>query len=362
MSKYKVSVAVPVYNNEKYVRVCVESIINQTLDDIEIILLENGCTDNCPEILDEYGKRYPGKVKVIHKGNDGYGQSINVGLHSAQGEYFAIVESDDFIRPTMLETLYYIAKKNNVDIVKGNYSIFTTNNGVIKSKDCKLCSDNNLYGKILTSKECYQQVVQKIALYTWSGIYRTEFLRKNDIYHNETPGASYQDNGFWFLTFACAETFYFVDDYFYMLRRDNPNSSIFSKDKVYCIRDEYDFILKFLERRKELYSKSIELYWWARFGAYRFNYNRIDNKYKYKFLEHFRECILYAIHRNEVNQTLYSKTLWDFIMRITNDIDRFYLDSIEKRDISIFRKIILCYQDNGLIYTIKKCIEKLSNK
>lgn len=364
MFKYKISIAVPIHNTEMYIRMCIESILNQSLENIQIILLDNGSTDNTPAILDEYSKKYPQKIKVIHKEDKGYGQSINVGLENAEGEYFAIVESDDIIRPLMYETLYKVAKENgDIDIVKADYANFQIKNGILKKKEFNLCSDKSLYNKILYNKTNYVELIQKIALYTWSGIYRTEFLRKYNIKHNETPGASYQDNGFWFLSFINAKTFYFVNKSFYLLRRDNPNSSIFSKEKVYCIRDEYEYILNYLKERPDLYKKFIELYWWARFGAYRFSYNRIDWQYKKEFLLHFRKIILKAILRKEVNIELYSKTLWDTLSKILNDPDRFLLEDYRRsKESTNLNKLLWCYEDNGLKYTINKIFEKITTK
>ena len=102
----KVSVIVPVYNVEKYLKKCIDSIIKQTLTDMEIICVDDGSTDSCPEILDEYAN-LDHRIKVIHKTNAGYGHAVNTGFAYAKGEYIGIVESDDYILPEMYETLYY---------------------------------------------------------------------------------------------------------------------------------------------------------------------------------------------------------------------------------------------------------------
>lgn len=369
--KYKISIAIPIHNTEKYVRDCIESVINQSLSEIEIILLDNGCTDGCPQILDEYANRYFPKVKVIHKEDKGYGQSLNVAMSVAEGEYFAFVESDDIIRPNMYAVLYDIAKKNgNIDVVKGDYSIFTTgplNTLIIEDKS--LCSSPQMYNHVIYPQEGFwKEVIQNAALYTWSGIYRIDFLKQNRILHNETPGASYQDNGFWFQTMISANTVYFVDQPFYMLRRDNPNSSINSKEKVYCIRDEYEFILDYINSRPDLYKNVIELYWWARFGAYRFSYRRIGEQYKLEFLLHFRETILYAINRGEVNKTLFSKIFWNQICKILDDPSRYNEQYIYRQlqnddgKKNLIKRLKWCYEDNGLSYTVKKAFEKLFAK
>ena len=82
----------------------------------------------------------------------------------------------------------------------------------------------------------------KFIINTWCGIYKRDFIEKYHIRHNETPGASFQDNGFWFQTFMFAKTAYFMDTPFYMNRRDNPNSSVKNKEKVYAIKNEYDLL------------------------------------------------------------------------------------------------------------------------
>ena len=92
----KVSVIIPVYNVEKYLRQCLDSVINQTLKDIEIICVDDGSTDNCPNILDEYAAK-DARIKIIHKKNEGYGKAMNVGISHASGEYIGIVEPDDYI-------------------------------------------------------------------------------------------------------------------------------------------------------------------------------------------------------------------------------------------------------------------------
>ena len=116
----KVSILVPIYNVEKYLRQCLESVVNQTLKDIEIICINDGSTDSSPEIIREFASR-DSRIKVIDKPNTGYGHSMNQGLKAATGEYIGIVESDDFAELNMFEVLYNTAKSNGAEIVKSNY-------------------------------------------------------------------------------------------------------------------------------------------------------------------------------------------------------------------------------------------------
>ena len=93
-----VSVLIPVYNTEKYVRECVESVRKQTLHEIEILCLDDGSTDRSAEILDELATEDE-RIHVMHKKNSGYGSTMNLGIRAAQGKYVGIVESDDYIEP-----------------------------------------------------------------------------------------------------------------------------------------------------------------------------------------------------------------------------------------------------------------------
>lgn len=115
MTTPKVSIVVPVYNTEKYLRRCMNSIINQTLKDIEIIIVDDGSKEVCAALCDEISKT-DSRIKVIHKENGGLGFARNSGIEAATGEYIGFVDSDDYIDPTMCETLYNAAKKYNADL------------------------------------------------------------------------------------------------------------------------------------------------------------------------------------------------------------------------------------------------------
>jgi glycosyltransferase involved in cell wall biosynthesis len=115
-NKPKVSIIVPVYNVEKYFARCMDSLMNQTMKEIEIILVDDGSPDNCPEMCDKYAEK-DSRVRVIHKKNDGLGMARNSGLEIAGGDFIAFVDSDDFVNVSMYENLYKIAKEQDYDAV-----------------------------------------------------------------------------------------------------------------------------------------------------------------------------------------------------------------------------------------------------
>lgn len=119
----KVSVIVPIYKVERYLCQCIDSILAQTLKDIEVILVDEGDLDACRAICDmyEFGAKKDSRIRTIHEKSGGYGASVNKGFYIAQGEYISIIESDDFIKPTMYEEMYNYAKKLGADVVKTPY-------------------------------------------------------------------------------------------------------------------------------------------------------------------------------------------------------------------------------------------------
>ena len=112
----KVSIIVPIYNVEKYLHQCVNSLLNQILKDIEIILVDDESPDNCPAMCDEYAKQ-DSRIKVIHKKNEGLGYARNSGLEIATGEYIAFVDSDDYVELDAYQKLYSIAVDKKTDVL-----------------------------------------------------------------------------------------------------------------------------------------------------------------------------------------------------------------------------------------------------
>ena len=121
MDKALISVIIPVYKVEKYLDKCVESIVNQTYKNLEILLVDDGSPDNCPKMCDDWAKK-DDRIKVIHKENAGVSMARNTGIDNASGEYIAFVDSDDYILPTMYEKLLESAEQNNSDIVMCRFS------------------------------------------------------------------------------------------------------------------------------------------------------------------------------------------------------------------------------------------------
>ena len=110
-----VSVIIPIYNVEKYLSECIESVINQTYSDLEIILVNDGSTDNCRDICERY-KRKDSRIKLVHKNNGGLSSARNAGIDVANGDYYTFIDSDDYIMSDMIEQLVYAIQSANADV------------------------------------------------------------------------------------------------------------------------------------------------------------------------------------------------------------------------------------------------------
>ena len=279
----RVSVLVPIYNVEKFLPECLDSLVNQTLKDIEIICINDGSTDRSPQIIQEYAKKDK-RIKVINKKNSGYGDSMNQGLKKAKGEYVGIVESDDFIDLDAFEKLYKIAKKYDCDVVKSNFYEYYGDEKKDKGKS-NLFLEQDL-GRVLNPRESINIFYQAPCI--WAAIYKRSFLEKNEIDFLPTPGASYQDTGFNLKVWSAAKRVYFVDQAFLHYRQDNSNSSVKDSGKIYCVSEEYKSIEEFLRKRGDLEELG-PIMVTSKFGAYIWNLRRLSFKAAMKFAKQVKK-------------------------------------------------------------------------
>ena len=160
MSKYKVSVIIPVYGVEKYIGKCLDSLVNQTLKDIEIIVVNDGTKDNSQKIIDKYAKKYK-NIKALIKENGGQGSARNYGLEHATGEYIGYVDGDDYVEYDMYEKLYNKAKENDLDVVIcGNYNVSEDYKN--KTTDLEFTKfDDNFINALLGKKAVWNKIYKR---------------------------------------------------------------------------------------------------------------------------------------------------------------------------------------------------------
>lgn len=312
----KVSIIVPAYNVEPYLVECMESITKQTLSDIEIICINDGSTDGTLKILKSYAEKDP-RIVLIDKENGGYGIGMNIGLSVATGEYIGIVEPDDFVPVNMFGDLYEIAKANDLDFVKADFYRFErASNGDMFLTYNHLDRKNQYYNQVFDPSHTPEAI--RFIMNTWSGIYRKAFLDEYHIRHNETPGASFQDNGFWFQTFAFAKRGMVIDKPYYMNRRDNPNSSVKNVQKIYCINAEYDHIRDVLMQYPETWERFKTYYTLKRFHNSVATLRRISNEFKKDYVERFSKEMKRAKQTGEMDEELFTAAERDNLHLLMN--------------------------------------------
>ena len=311
----KVSILVPIYNVEKYLRECLESLSNQTLQDIEIICINDGSTDNSLDIIKEYINK-DCRFKLIDKANSGYGISMNMGLDIATGEYIGIVESDDFANLNMFENLYKLAKKNDLDVIKSDWNLYWTNGQTIKAGEIKKSKCN----KIINVDKCKE--ILNIMPAIWSAIYKREFLAENNIKFNETAGASYQDTGFAFKVMLTAKSLMLVNDAYINYRQDNPNSSVKSSAKAYAVCIEFESIEKYMKEKGLL--AHLEYFYSIMFKAYCHNLLRLDKSLVEDFIEKYSETFKRIVKEEALGYLFYSRCKEKDVKTLITDTKKYY--------------------------------------
>lgn len=204
----KLSIIVPVYKVEQYIHKCVDSILNQTFTDFELILVDDGSPDDCGKVCDEYAQN-DNRIKVIHQKNSGVSVARNKGVEVATGEYIGFVDSDDYISPKMYSVLMNAALNTDADIIKCGYQEFD-DFGLGKVRDFK--GKPNLIVDRNDILECYFESVLFIVV--WNAIYKRELIK--DVKY--PVGVIAEDNYVSGMYLACAQKVYIVDEVLYFYR------------------------------------------------------------------------------------------------------------------------------------------------
>lgn len=244
--KIKVSVIVPVYNVEKFIDKCLNSLVKQSLKEIEIIVVNDGTKDNSQKIIDKYVKKYPDKIKSYIKENGGQGSARNYGLKKATGEYIGYVDSDDFVEKDMYKKLYNKAKENNYDIVVcGNYNVSEDYQN--KNIDAFINNYNTDLENIFFGK-----------MAVWNKIYKRDILIKNKLEFKEKVW--YEDLAFTLKAIMNSNTFAFIDEplYDYLIREGSTMNNSNVKRNLEIL-DAFNDILSYIQHnKKEEYFSKIE--------------------------------------------------------------------------------------------------------
>lgn len=355
MSSIAVSIIVPVFNTVSYLHTCLDSILNQTLNNIEIICINDGSTDNSLEILKNYQK-IDDRIKIINKNNEGQGIARNIGIDNASGEYIAFVDSDDFIKEDMLEKLYKSAINNNLDLVmckvasfdeltsEINDSLWYYSLGVFKD-----------FEKNVFSHKDTRDFTCEISVTPYNKLYKNSFIKKHNIKFAEN--LIFEDEVFFYDVYLKANKISIVDETLYYYRMNRKGSTVEkTEDKNYS-----DIVPIF----KLIMDKFIETNNWEDYKVYVSNrfihlmlwrYSQTSEKFRKPFFNSLKELLTQLLTDIVIKDNLNLK-IKHRVNLLINSID--YEDFTIKDKSKLFSIVMACY---NVEHYISDAIESVINQ
>ena len=249
MWEVKVSVVVPVYNQERHLEECLQSLLNQTLQDIEVICVDDGSTDRSKEILDEIAAK-DGRVKILHQKNQYAGVARNNGFSVATGKYVCFLDSDDFFASSLLEKTYLRAEETNADIILFGAKKYNTETKTVEDAPWYFNRHYLPKGKDVFSRA---DVPDKIMLLTspapWTKLYRSDFIREQNLQFQALQNSN--DAFFTLLAVSVAQRIAYVDEdlVYYRVGQSSNLQSGKAKNPT-CFIEAYTQLYQELTRRK----------------------------------------------------------------------------------------------------------------
>lgn len=262
----KISVIIPVYNVEKYLKKCLDSVLAQTLDGLEIICVDDGSTDSSFEIMREYTKKDK-RIKLLQKENGGLSSARNFGLKASSAEYISFIDSDDYVHPSMLEKMYDALVQNDVDL-----AVCSANVIYESSTETKASDDAYLAPKFLGKNEIDSAILHSLNVFAWNKLFKKSIIDEFKISFPE--GLLYEDACFYFQYMSVAKTIFCLEDkFYYYIRRENSiMSDTFGKkgakalDHLKICDVIYDFLVEnnlYIQYRKDFLTFYISYFWMA---------------------------------------------------------------------------------------------------
>lgn len=257
-----ISIIVPIYKVEKYIKQCVDSIIAQTYKDIEIILVDDGSPDNCPHICDNYAKA-DSRIKVVHKKNGGLMSARQAGLRAATGDYIGFVDGDDWIEPDMYEQFALAIDKYHPDMLLSEFYFSYTNEDGLSSQQLskpyfeKSDMENEIYPTMLFKDRFYSFGINPCC---WSKVFKKELLESN-LYKVTSKIKIGEDAAFTYPCLLEANNVAYIDKFLYHYRiNDTSMTKAYDQNLENTILIPYDILKKVFENCNYDFSNQLNYY------------------------------------------------------------------------------------------------------
>ena len=283
----KISIIMPVYNVGKYLRQSLDSLISQTIKDIEIICIDDGSTDGCYEILEEY-KLKDSRIKVIHKSNKGTGAARNDGLRLAEGEYIGFADPDDFVKPDMFEKLYNLMKEHNLDIAMCMPDGYDDKNGVYAPFPYFVDAnfENVPSGRVFNKNDISPF---KYPMCIWNKLYTKKLFDENHIDFAE--GLDFEDHKVIFGSLLAAQRMYFIKDKLYVYRHNREGSILTDNNRRLIDQIEMFDIVENLMKETNTFDKFKQDFLEYKIHNMLYYYGMIKPQYKQEYYEKMKTSL-----------------------------------------------------------------------
>lgn len=291
-----VSIVVPIYNVELYLEKCLESLINQSYSNLEIILVNDGSTDNCLEICKKY-KEKDDRIIVIDKENGGLSDARNCGLHKCRGKYVCFIDSDDYINKNYVECLHKAIELNDSDISICKYRMVTDNED--NNEDVYYSSDmiTNYDGKDLT-KIIYSDKGKDISFVAWNKLYRVELFKKNNITYPKGKIHEDTQTTFKLIYYSSKISVYNEVLYYYRIRNNSIINQKYTKKKCIDFIDAMIAPVEFYSTKEEFALCSLAYnYACKQLISFSKKINSIDKKEQTEIKSYLMNRYIYLIER-----------------------------------------------------------------
>lgn len=278
----KISVVVPVYNTSKYLSRCLRSILSQSFEEIEIIIINDGSTDNSLEIIKEYSY-LDNRIIIINKKNGGLSSARNEGIKIARGEYVVNIDSDDWIEQDYFKDMYNIAKEKNADIVVSDFYVDFSNNNIDYKKDLNLENNSIISGQIYIEKFLNNEIFPAV----WNKMFRLDLYKNNNILHPVEISLGEDLVATLKLAHYAKTIAKNNKAYVHYMQNDDSITKSSPTKKIYELISAFKILNLFFDKKINFDRKKIENYgcW-----LYNINYNIDEKYYKEAIVEYIKLC------------------------------------------------------------------------
>ena len=314
----KISVIVPAYNSESTIERCLKSLIKQTYNNMEIIVINDGSTDKTDEIIRRIVAENFDKIKYISRENKGIGFTRNEGLKNATGDLIGFTDSDDFVEPDMFEKMFLKMTESNADIVICNYNV------------CNLNSKNKVDIKLpnIVSFDDYPQIINKIDFAPWNKLYKKELF--NDVFFPEN--LKYEDLNTIIKVFSKSKKIVKLNDYLYNYLINSNGETVTINDKIYDIFSIFDDLFSYFDSSDKKIQKQLKLLCLRKLFIYtELSLNNKDINFTAIFLEKVYQYLNIKIKSWKILYLLNSNNLKVFILRFMQVNKKLYMFRLNRK-------------------------------